>query len=589
MDWDKASDAERQQEAERRIAEARRDSSRRLDLGDLGLSRLPESLAELVDLEELALGWWGFGEDGQPEQFDRPNATFHSLAPLAQIKGLRQLHLGPCAATSLEPVFGLSQLRSFLIESCPGFSGELATLARLGQLQSLAIESCAGFSGKLASLAELGQLQSLAIESCPGFSGELASLAGLVQLQNLAILDCAGFSGELASLAGLCQLQSLTIAGCDGFSGELASLARLSQLRQLTIADCAGFSGELASLAGLCQLQSLTIAACVGFLGELASLAGLCKLQSLTIEECDGFSGALVSLAGLSNLQSLELNFCAGFSGELASLAGLSKLESLKIQSCDGFLGALVSLVGLSQLQNLELNFCAGFSGELASLAALSRLQSLEVGNCSGLDGEVPQIPTLKTLWVRGCPRWTFTPATLRWYVHKKPALKKLICQNVAGIPTEILSNSWHDNCLARVQSYLRELDAGTAKEAEVKLILLGNGRVGKPSFADACATTPMSRIPSPLTACNFAGKSSSFQDPPAPTSSTLIGGISAGRTFTTLPIPSSCAAAPYSWCFGLPTSKKPRNSKRTASPCATSRWFIGWTTSGPWPAEKAR
>ena len=117
MDWKKASDEERQQEAERRIAEARREGSRRLDLGDLGLSRLPESLAELVDLEALALGQWFFGEDGQPKwSGDRPKPTFDSLAPLAPLKGLRQLLLGPCAATSLEPVFGLTQLQSLTID-----------------------------------------------------------------------------------------------------------------------------------------------------------------------------------------------------------------------------------------------------------------------------------------------------------------------------------------------------------------------------------------------------------------------------------------------------------------------------------------
>ncbi|HWN43895.1 MAG TPA: COR domain-containing protein [Thermoanaerobaculia bacterium] len=58
--------------------------------------------------------------------------------------------------------------------------------------------------------------------------------------------------------------------------------------------------------------------------------------------------------------------------------------------------------------------------------------------------------------------------------------MNKLVIFAAVGVPREVLSHDWFDNCLPRLRTYLAELALGTEAENEVKVILLGNGRVGK-------------------------------------------------------------------------------------------------------------
>ena len=60
------------------------------------------------------------------------------------------------------------------------------------------------------------------------------------------------------------------------------------------------------------------------------------------------------------------------------------------------------------------------------------------------------------------------------------PDLESLVVSRIGGIPGEVQSRGSGDNCLARVVAYLDELDHGTEGENDVKLFVLGNGRVGK-------------------------------------------------------------------------------------------------------------
>ncbi|HEY0552948.1 MAG TPA: COR domain-containing protein [Thermoanaerobaculia bacterium] len=58
--------------------------------------------------------------------------------------------------------------------------------------------------------------------------------------------------------------------------------------------------------------------------------------------------------------------------------------------------------------------------------------------------------------------------------------LRKLILDKAVGLPREVLSHTFLDNCLPRLRTYFSELALGAEAENEVKVILLGNGRVGK-------------------------------------------------------------------------------------------------------------
>lgn len=50
----------------------------------------------------------------------------------------------------------------------------------------------------------------------------------------------------------------------------------------------------------------------------------------------------------------------------------------------------------------------------------------------------------------------------------------------VPGIPAEVLSGDPSDNCLERLRGHLRDLEVGVEEVRQAKLVVLGNGRVGK-------------------------------------------------------------------------------------------------------------
>jgi internalin A len=390
MNWKEASPQERFEEAERRIESAGATGATYLDLGDLGLDELPESLGRLEGLQELFLGGEFRAEDGQVKYaWDRLEVDVREFGPIAALSNLQFLSLGPC----------------------PALASDLGPLAQLSNLQDLAIFDCAGLSGDLGPLAQLSNLQFLEIFDCAGLSGDLGPLAQLSNLQFLEIFDCAGLSGDLGPLAQLSNLQDLKIFDCAGLSGDLGPLAQLSNLQDLAISDCAALSGDLGPLAKL------------------------------------------------SNLQDLKIYSCAALSGDLGPLAKLSNLQDLKI------------------------SFCAALSGDLGPLAKLSNLQCLEVSHCSALAGAVTPLVclvSLRKLTVFRLGKVRFSLATCRQILAEIPTLEELCCDSVEQVPSEVLSNYDRDNCLPRLRSYLTDLEAGESAETDVKLILLGNGRVGK-------------------------------------------------------------------------------------------------------------
>ena len=183
-------------------------------------------------------------------------------------------------------------------------------------------------------------------------------------------------------------------------------------------------------------------------MNDLGPLAGLSALQSL---DCSGTQVSdLGPLAGLSALQSLD---CSGTQvSDLGPLAGLSALQSL---DCYGTqVSDLGPLAGLSALQSLD---CSGTQvSDLGPLAGLSALQSLY---CNGT-----QVSDL--------------PGPLVWL----ESLKKLILFNthITDIPAEVLSPDYSTDCLESLRAHLRDLEVGEERLPDVKVLVLGNGRIGK-------------------------------------------------------------------------------------------------------------
>ena len=116
---------------------------------------------------------------------------------------------------------------------------------------------------------------------------------------------------------------------------------------------------------------------------------------------------------------------------------------------------------------------------DLAPLAGLQALQSLIFGSTGVTDlAPLAGLQGLRSLNVYNCAA-SIPLDLLRIFTHH-PNLTELIANKAPGVPREDLSDASDDNCLPRLRTYLLETDLGAEAENEVKVILLGNGRVGK-------------------------------------------------------------------------------------------------------------
>ncbi|VUX45208.1 conserved hypothetical protein [Candidatus Defluviicoccus seviourii] len=353
------------------IAEEAKARTGTLDLGQLGLTALPEALFALKHLTRLNLGWGIHDEDGnwQDNRSDiAPNAIEGSLARLKQLPNLAALSLSYCQLESLKELPALANLQEF---DCS--SNNVSNLEPLARLVNLQMLHCAG-----TEVSDLGPLDALA---------------------NLHSLDCFMTNvSDLRPLTGLINLQSLVCYNT-------------------TLSD-------LGPLAGLINLQSLNCATTK--VSDLGPLAGLLNLQLL---HCNRSKVSdLRPLTGLVNLQSLRCSETQV--SDLGPLAGLVNLETL---DC--------SRTRVSDL------------GPLANLTAIG---TLDLSGCRLAD----------------FPRWLL----------ERPSLEELILYQteIPGVPDAVLSQRYSDNCLESLRAHVRDLDVGAAPVLDVKLLVLGNGRVGK-------------------------------------------------------------------------------------------------------------
>ena len=155
------------------------------------------------------------------------------------------------------------------------------------------------------------------------------------------------------------------------------------------------------------------------------------------------------------NLTSLNLRDNAIGADGARALAGLVNLTSLSLGGNEIGADGARPLPDLVNLTSLDLSGTG--VKDLSPLLKLSKLREL---NCSGcqLDDAIP------ALWMM-------------------PSLTETILYEATlpGVPTEVLSPSPITSCLETLRAHFEDLAAaGEAEMADVKFMILGNGRVGK-------------------------------------------------------------------------------------------------------------
>ncbi|MCA3282984.1 MAG: hypothetical protein ING16_08950 [Roseomonas sp.] len=451
--------------AEERIAEAARTGQDWLDLGDLGLARLPDALSKLTKLKRLSIGrvLEVKAEGASYRLLTGKMNSISDISAVSSLSDLRELYLDHTNCNDLSPIAGLQQLQA--LDCSRTQVSDLSPIAALQQLQYL---NCSGT--EVSDLSPIAGLQKLQDLDCGGTQvRDLSPIAGLQQLQ---YLNCNSTQvSDLSPIAGLQQLQYLN---CN--RTQVSDLYPIAGLQQLQKFDCSSTQvSDLYPIAGLQQLQKFDCSSTQ--VSDLSPIAGLQQLQKF-----DCGRTQVSDLSPIAALQQLQYLDCRGTQvSDLSPIAALQQLQTLYCRYTK--VSDLSPIAGLQQLQALD---CGGTKvSDLSPIAGLQQLQSLfcdntKVGDLSPIAG----LQQLRNIDVSFCIIIT-APMTLWW----QPSLKLVSADGtqIPGIPDEILG----DDCLERLRAHLRELEAGVEAISEAKLLILGNGRAGKTQIARRLAGQP--------------------------------------------------------------------------------------------------
>ncbi|HEV7668140.1 MAG TPA: COR domain-containing protein [Thermoanaerobaculia bacterium] len=203
---------------------------------------------------------------------------------------------------------------------------------------------------------------------------------------------------------------------------------------------------DLTLLAKFARLEVLNLYGC-SQVTDLSPLSSVPGLQSLDVSST-GVTD-LSPLSSVTGLQNLNLNYTSVT--DLSPLASVIGLQSLDVSSTGVTdLSPLALLIGL---QGLDFSFTG-----VTDLSPLVSLTGLKVLNFFGVVA-APE-PLLRT-------------------VANLPNLQWLFCDHGENVPLEVMSNDY-GNCLERLRAHFADVDEVAEVENEVKIILLGNGSVGK-------------------------------------------------------------------------------------------------------------
>ncbi|MCI4670421.1 MAG: leucine-rich repeat domain-containing protein, partial [Bacteroidia bacterium] len=451
-----------------------------LDLSSNQISKL-EGLDGLVGLQSLTLSSNQISKledlDGLVglQRLDLNSNQINKLEGLDGLVGLQWLNLGSNQISKLEGLDGLVGLQSLFLRS--NQISKLEGLDSLVGLQRLTLRS--NQISKLEGLDSLVGLQRLDLWN--NQISKLEGLDGLVGLQSLSLS-----SNQISKLEGLDSLVGLQ--RLDLSSNQISKLEGLDSLVGLqSLFLSSNQISKLEGLDGLVGLQWLNLGS--NQISKLEGLDGLVGLEILTLgrnqisklegldilvglQRLDLWSNQISKLEGLDSLIGLQrLDLWSNQISKLEGLDGLVGLQSLDLRSNQ--ISKLEGLDGLVGLESLTLS-----SNQISKLEGLDTLANLKALVLAGNDFQslegLKKIYQLKYIDVSRNP--------VKCFELGQQDLHSLVFMRLEGIsfqdmPSEITQQK---NCIVDLKSWLKALEENAIQNYEAKLIVAGNGRVGK-------------------------------------------------------------------------------------------------------------
>ena len=380
------------------------------------------------------------------------------LSPLSGLQSLQTLNCNSTQVSDLSPLSGLQSLQSLYCNST-----QVSDLSPLAGLQSLQTLYCN--HTQVSDLSPLAGHPSLHTLNCA--HTQVSDLSPLAGLPSLHTLDCSDTQvSDLSPLAGL----HIPSSHSPSIRTQVSDLSPLAALQSLQSLDCSSTqASDLSPLAGLQSLQSLD---CHNTqVSDLAPLAAsnLSSRSTATIPR----SATFAPLATLQSLQSLDCHntqvsdlVSAGwppispvarllqYPGQRPRSAGCSPHPSNRSTAI--ILRSATCSAGCSPIPPIALLLTIPRSATCRRWLALQSLQSLSCYNTQVSD----------------------LPEALVWR-HSLESLY-LFGTRITEIPAEVLSSDPFTNCLESLRAHLRDLKKGEERLPDVKVLVLGNGRIGK-------------------------------------------------------------------------------------------------------------
>ena len=427
-------------------------------------------LAKLDQLTELIL--WStkitdlspLAKLGQLTKLDLSGTQITDLSPLAKLDQLTQLDLSDTRITDLSPLAKLDQLTELILWSTQ--ITDFSPLAKLDQLTQLRLINTQ--ITDLSPLAKLDQLTQLDLSDT-----QITDFSPLAKLGQLTKLDLSGTKiTDLSPLAKLDQLTELDLSGTK--ITDLSPLAKLDQLTQL-ILNYTQIT-DLSPLAKLDQLTDLDLGDTqITDFSPLAKLDQLTQLRLINTQITD-----LSPLAKLDQLTQLDLS-----DTQITDLSPLAKLDQLTELILSGT--KITDLSPLAKLDQLtELDLSGTQITDLSPLAKLDQLTQLILNYTQITDLSPPE----KLINLRSLRLTALEQHNIRFplSIARLPNLKSLVLyqSDFQNLPTALTDQI--SNCLQDLRNYVACLqnEDFPPPYRQAKIILLGNGRVGKTSLVKA-------------------------------------------------------------------------------------------------------
>ena len=213
-----------------------------------------------------------------------------------------------------------------------------------------------------------------------------------------------------------------------------------------------------------------------GFWGEQIKLNDISFLTALPqLEFLDIQSNGVSNFSPLSQLKQLRGLILSSTSfSDLTIVKSLIKLKWLITYNINITEGA--DLNTLTQLQILYL-----WNANITKLKALDNLPQLQILDCFNTNiTELKGIDNLNQLRRLNLNRTNISQLPEEFV--SRLSLEELMCFNnpITNVPSSILSTKPFDNCLPRVKAYFASLKQGAVPMTDLKLMVLGNGQIGK-------------------------------------------------------------------------------------------------------------